>query len=156
LLTASGFLVIWAKLSSLIGIKLTLVVSILLFMAFSAGCGASQTIEQLQGPPISFEQFRPNSLAFTSIIFRTFQAISGSGLYFLPNISFFQLVPPAEYNRVNTIASVSMALALILSPLIGGAISQSGDWRWIFYYNLPLELWLSLYLYRYCPANSQI
>ncbi|KAK3934699.1 hypothetical protein QBC46DRAFT_347368 [Diplogelasinospora grovesii] len=30
-----------------------------------------------------------------------------------------------------------MALALIVSPLIGGAMSQNGDWRWIFYYNVP-------------------
>ncbi|KAI9643651.1 hypothetical protein NHQ30_008273 [Ciborinia camelliae] len=113
----SGFRLILAVVG-LLGLKPALLGSGILFIAFSAGCGASRSINEL-------------------IIFRALQGLGGAGLYSLPSIAFFQLVPPEQYNRINTVSSSIMAIALIVSPLIGGAISQTGDWRWIFYLNLP-------------------
>jgi MFS family permease len=116
------------------GIRPVLMASMVVFMGFSAGCGAARTIEQL-------------------IIFRALQGLGGAGLYSLPSIGFFQLVPPEEYNRINSISSVTMALALVVSPLIGGAISQTGDWRWIFYYNLPAGAVALVLLYLVLPSR---
>lgn len=71
-----------------------------------------------------------------SIIFRALQGVGGAGMLSLPSIAFFQLVPPAQYNTINTVSSCSMATALVVSPLIGGALSSSNHWPWIFYLKL--------------------
>ena len=42
-----GFMITWAKLSDIWGRKQTLMTSILIFTAFSAGCGGSKTLVQL-------------------------------------------------------------------------------------------------------------
>lgn len=45
--TLVGFLIIWARLSDLIGRKLMLMIAIVLFLAFSAACGGGQTALQM-------------------------------------------------------------------------------------------------------------
>jgi MFS family permease len=47
MLRLSGFLVIWAKIGHHIGLKTALLSSLVIFIAFSAGCGASQSIDEL-------------------------------------------------------------------------------------------------------------
>ncbi|PQE07474.1 major facilitator superfamily transporter protein [Rutstroemia sp. NJR-2017a BBW] len=47
LLTYTGFLIIWAKLGDIFGGKPMLMTSMVIFMAFSGGCGAAQTMTQL-------------------------------------------------------------------------------------------------------------
>ncbi|KUJ15089.1 efflux pump antibiotic resistance protein [Mollisia scopiformis] len=118
LVTYTGFLVIWSKLCDLFGLKPTMFVSMVLFMGFSAGCGAAQSMTQL-------------------IIFRAFQGVGGSGLYSITTIGFIQMVPPTRYTQITAVASSLMSLGMILGPLLGGAINDGHHWRWVFYLNVP-------------------
>ena len=43
----AGFLIVWAKFSDIFGRKWPLLEAFVLFVLFSAGCGASQTMTQL-------------------------------------------------------------------------------------------------------------
>ncbi|KAF2015122.1 MFS general substrate transporter [Aaosphaeria arxii CBS 175.79] len=115
----TGFLIIWAKTAHHIGLKSTLISSLIIFMAFSAGCEASQTIDQL-------------------IIFRAFQGIGASGAMALTSTAFFQIAPTKDYGKMSAILSCTLAVALVVSPLIGGGLSNDNHWRWIFYLNLPI------------------
>ncbi|KXX75422.1 Multidrug resistance protein 3 [Madurella mycetomatis] len=74
LLTYVAGLVIWAKLSDLFGRKPTCIAALLIFAAFSGGCGASQNIIQLA-------------------ICRAFQGIGGSGIYAVDMVMLYELVP---------------------------------------------------------------
>lgn len=47
LLTYSGLLIVWAKISDIFGRKPLLISAIALFSTFSGACGASQTLVQL-------------------------------------------------------------------------------------------------------------
>lgn len=47
LLTYSGLPIIWAKISDILGRKTCLLAALLLFLIFSAACGAAQSIVQL-------------------------------------------------------------------------------------------------------------
>ncbi|PQE07460.1 major facilitator superfamily transporter protein [Rutstroemia sp. NJR-2017a BBW] len=47
------------------------------------------------------------------------------------------MVPPSQYNIISAVASSAVALGMVLGPLVGGAINDSGDWRWAFLLNLP-------------------
>ncbi|KAI0899079.1 major facilitator superfamily domain-containing protein [Annulohypoxylon nitens] len=115
----TGFLLIWAKIAHHIGLKPALLASLILFMAFSAGCGASKSINEL-------------------IVFRALQGVGGSGTMALPSTVFFQIVPISGYSKMNAVLSCTLAIALVVSPLIGGGLSNGNHWRWVFYLNLPI------------------
>ncbi|CAD6570392.1 MAG: hypothetical protein ASARMPREDX12_003478 [Alectoria sarmentosa] len=81
MLTYTGFLIIWAKLSDIFGRKLFIIASVCLFVIFSGACGAAQTITQL-------------------IIFRALQGIGGAGTYSMAFVIFFELVPPEKFASI--------------------------------------------------------
>ncbi|KAJ5133361.1 major facilitator superfamily domain-containing protein [Penicillium atrosanguineum] len=68
------------------------------------------------------------------IICRAFQGIGAAGVYTLACFSFIRIVPPEQYKLTTTIAGGVISLGLVLGPLFGGAISNSGKWRWVFLY----------------------
>ena len=47
LITYTATIIIWAKLSDIFGRKHTLAACLLIFTAFSGGCGGAQTMNQL-------------------------------------------------------------------------------------------------------------
>jgi MFS family permease len=117
--TYSGLLIIWAKLSDIFGRKLLLVVALLLFIIFSAACGASQTFLEL-------------------IMFRWVLGFGGSGIYSIATLVFFELVPPSKYADYVALVTAVIALSVVSGPLLGGAISSHGRWRWVFLLNVPI------------------
>lgn len=51
----------------------------------------------------------------------------------LTSTAFFQIAPTADYSKMNSILSCTLAIALVVSPLIGGGLSNDNHWRWVFY-----------------------
>ncbi|GAA91229.1 major facilitator superfamily transporter [Aspergillus luchuensis IFO 4308] len=134
LLTYTGFLAPWSKCALAFGLKPTLLSSLLLFIAFSGGCGAAQSIDQL-------------------IICRTFQGIGGSGLFALGLYTLLRIVPPNRFEVANAVGSGVLTFALILGSLIGGGISSSSSWRWVFLFNVPAGGWAWIMLCLFFPKN---
>jgi EmrB/QacA subfamily drug resistance transporter len=62
------------------------------------------------------------------------------------------MVSPRERGQYMGYMMASMMLAMIAGPLVGGYITDSLSWRWIFYINMPvggaalIYLWLTLHL----------
>ncbi|KAI1298849.1 hypothetical protein F5Y03DRAFT_367215 [Xylaria venustula] len=46
------------------------------------------------------------------------------------------------------------SIGTTLGPFIGGAIVEAGDWRWVFYINLPIGGVCLLVLYRFLHVNQ--
>ncbi|KAF2251689.1 putative multidrug resistance protein fnx1 [Trematosphaeria pertusa] len=113
-----GVLVIFAKLSDIFGRKLMLSLSISIFILFSAGCGASQSLTQL-------------------IILRAFQGVGGAGCFALASVMLTELVPPEKLAQYVANLSTVYAISLLCGPIIGGAISSRSTWRWVFLLNIP-------------------
>jgi predicted MFS family arabinose efflux permease len=42
------------------------------------------------------------------------------------------LVPPSELPKYIGVVSTVFALASVVGPLMGGFISENGQWRWVF------------------------
>ncbi|RYP64797.1 hypothetical protein DL770_009128 [Monosporascus sp. CRB-9-2] len=112
-------IVICAKFSDIFGRKPVFLLSIAIFIIFSAACSASQTIIQL-------------------IVFRALQGMGGGGCFSLCTILIMELVRPEKYTKYVSNLSVVNALALLSGPIVGGAIAANTTWRWIFIINVPI------------------
>ncbi|KAF5593558.1 major facilitator superfamily transporter [Fusarium subglutinans] len=118
LVTYTGFLIIYSKLSDIFGCKLMLLLAITIFTIFSMACGASNSMVPL-------------------IVFRAFQGMGGSGIYSLSTIMVPLMVPPEKYATYISIMSSTFILSSVLGPILGGAITDHTTWRWVFYFNGP-------------------
>ncbi|QLI71431.1 Multidrug resistance protein 3 [Metarhizium brunneum] len=114
-------IIIFAKFSDIFGRKPIFLLSTATFIIFSAACSAAQTLTQL-------------------IVFRAFQGIGGGGCFSLCTIMVFDLVPPEKYAQVVANISITNAVALLVGPIIGGAIAANTTWRWIFIINVPIAV----------------
>ncbi|KAI0378118.1 putative multidrug resistance protein fnx1 [Hypomontagnella monticulosa] len=134
LITYIGGLVIWARISDLLGRKKALLVALLIFCAFSGGSGGAQTMIQL-------------------IIFRVLQGLGGSGIFSISMVMFYELVPPEKYPKCTSVVMVMYALSLVLGPIIGGVISLRASWRWVFLLNVPAGVLLGCLLFLVVPGD---
>jgi MFS family permease len=66
------------------------------------------------------------------IVFRTLQGIGGAGMYSLAQATIMEIASPQRRGLVGTVISVTLCLAFIAGPLLGGAFGKA-NWRWIFY-----------------------
>ncbi|KAI0891983.1 putative multidrug resistance protein fnx1 [Annulohypoxylon nitens] len=114
-----GAIVILSKFSDIFGRKLILLLSIMVFIIFSAACAAAQTMVQL-------------------CVFRGFQGLGGGGCWALSTIYVIEMVPPERYAKFLLHVSTANALALLCGPIVGGAIATNTTWRWIFIMNVPI------------------
>jgi MFS family permease len=88
-----------------------------------------------------------------SIIFRTFQGVGGGGSFAICNVIGFELVPEAKYAAITAFVAFVYAVSLITGPIIGGAISNSSHWRWVFLLNVPAAVPALLILLVCLPNN---
>ncbi|KAK8145449.1 hypothetical protein G3M48_004408 [Beauveria asiatica] len=113
LLTYMGFAIVISKLSDIYGRRNMLVLSWVLFTAFSLGCASSRSMVAL-------------------IICRGFQGIGASGLYSLTQIGLVEVGPSHRPSLIGAMIGATLTIAFVLGPIIGGVIVQFSDWRWLF------------------------
>ncbi|KAK3321991.1 putative efflux pump antibiotic resistance protein [Apodospora peruviana] len=118
LITYTGFIIIWTKLSDIIGRKAALTAAMVVFSAFSAGCGAAKAVDQL-------------------IVFRALQGVGAAGTYSMSILSVYDMVPREKLALNGVFISISIALATLTGPLLAGGIVLRSTWRWVFYLNVP-------------------
>ncbi len=79
------------------------------------------------------------SLGFL-IAARAFQAIGGSLLFAVSAALLTSAFPASERGRVLGMNALTVALGVSVGPTLGGLITDSLTWRWIFYVNVPLGI----------------
>ncbi len=72
-------------------------------------------------------------LTDSSIIFRAFQGLGGSGIFSMVFVSIPEIVPPARFGVVSGLIGAVFASSSAVGPTVGGAITSNTTWRWIFY-----------------------
>ena len=112
---------LYGKLGDLYGRKRLFMFSIALFLVGSAASGAAQDMGQL-------------------IAFRGLQGLGAGGLMVGVMAIIGDLVPPRERGKYQGFMAAVMMLAMIGGPFIGGFLTDSINWRWTFYINLPLGI----------------
>ena len=85
------------------------------------------------------------------IFFRVLQGTTGGGLQPLSQAVLLEEFPPEERGKAMAFWSLGIVAAPILGPTLGGWITDTYSWRWVFYINVPVGilslLMISLFLY---------
>jgi len=103
------------------GRKNLFMVCLIGFTVTSMLCGAAQTIEQM-------------------VVMRIFQGAFGAALVPLCQAIMLDIYPVEKRSQAMAIWGLGVMVGPISGPTIGGYLTDTYNWRWVFYVNLPFGL----------------
>jgi len=109
-----------------IGRKRLLIFSIVLFTGASMLCGAAVSMPML-------------------IIARIVQGVGGGGMQPIAQSILLESFPRGQHGKAMAVYGAGIVVAPVIGPTLGGWITDSYTWRWIFYINLPVGI-LAIFL----------
>jgi EmrB/QacA subfamily drug resistance transporter len=121
MLSSTISIILFGKLSDIYGRKHVLITGIITFVIASVMCGFATNMFEL-------------------IIFRGIQGIGGGILISLPFIVVGEIFSPRERAKFMGILASVFGLADVLGPILGGVITDTLGWRWIFFVNVPVGI----------------
>jgi MFS transporter, DHA2 family, multidrug resistance protein len=74
------------------------------------------------------------------IVFRVFQGATGGGLQPLSQAILMEAFPPEKRAKAMAFWALGIVVAPMLGPVLGGWITDSYSWRWLFYINIPVGI----------------
>ncbi|KAJ2081995.1 hypothetical protein H4R24_001911 [Coemansia sp. RSA 988] len=119
MLTFTALQSIFSKVSEIFGRMPVLIISLAVFSAGSAVCGAASTMDML-------------------IAGRAIAGCGGCGVSTMVQVIMIDLLPLRKRAMYMSYMSFTSTLAVVAGPLIGGAITDHWVWRWCFYLNIPI------------------
>jgi MFS transporter, DHA2 family, multidrug resistance protein len=108
-------------LSAHLGRRNYFLLSIAIFTLASALCGMATSLVQL-------------------ILFRVLQGLAGGGLQPSSQGVLLDAFPPERQGVAMTLFGLAALLAPVVGPTLGGWMTDSYSWRWVFYINIPVGL----------------
>jgi DHA2 family multidrug resistance protein len=106
-------------LANFFGRKRLLLFSVIGFTASSFLCGLAPTLPLL-------------------IIFRCIQGACGGGLQPLSQAILMEVFPPQDRGKAMGFWGLGIVVAPMLGPVLGGWLTDTYSWRWVFYINVPI------------------
>ena len=91
------------------------------FTVASMLCGVALTIEQM-------------------VAYRLLQGVFGAALVPLSQAVMLDIFPPAKRGSAMAIWGMGVMLGPIMGPTLGGWLTDSYSWRWVFFVNLPFGI----------------
>ncbi|KAJ0120674.1 hypothetical protein J7T55_015405 [Diaporthe amygdali] len=119
LLTATIFLPLYGQFADVFGRRWPTIAGVALFALGSGISGGA------------------NSAAMM-IAGRLVQGVGAAGINSMTQIIIGDLLPVRERPKYMGIVFAVFGVGTAIGPPIGGVIAQNGDWRWVFYLNLPV------------------
>jgi MFS transporter, DHA2 family, multidrug resistance protein len=108
-------------LANFFGRKRILLMSVFGFTLASLACGLAPSLPAL-------------------IFFRVIQGATGGGLQPLSQAIMLESFPPQQRGKAMAFWALGIVVAPMLGPVLGGWITDTYSWRWVFYINLPVGI----------------
>ncbi|MEW6185854.1 MAG: MDR family MFS transporter [Thermodesulfobacteriota bacterium] len=132
MITSTVIVPIAGKLSDLFGRKRLYLIGQGVFILGALLSGFSQTLTQL-------------------IFFRALQGI-GAGTMMANTVAITaDLFPPAERGKYSGMMTGVMGLSSVIGPTLGGFITDTLSWHWVFWVNIPLGITVITLVFLYFP-----
>jgi MFS transporter, DHA2 family, multidrug resistance protein len=92
-----------------------------LFLAASALCGAATSLTQM-------------------VLFRALQGVGAAFIGSMAQTIMFDINAPSKQARAMSIWGMVVIIGPITGPFLGGYLTETLNWRWVFYINLPIGI----------------
>jgi len=103
------------------GRKNLFITCIIGFTLTSMLCGMAQSLEQM-------------------VLFRVLQGITGAALVPLSQATMLDIFPFEQRAQAMAIFGIGVMVGPIMGPTLGGYLTDTMSWRWVFYVNLPFGI----------------
>ncbi len=123
---------IYGKLSDQFGRKNLLLFGVFLFLLGSALSGLSQDMIQL-------------------IIFRGIQGLGAGSIFPIALAVIGDLFTPRERGRYQGLFGAVFGISALIGPALGGYLTDSISWHWVFYVNIPIGAVALFIIWRLLP-----
>jgi EmrB/QacA subfamily drug resistance transporter len=121
LLTSTISVPFYGKLSDIYGRKPLLMIGVTIFLVGSALSGLSQDMWQL-------------------ILFRGIQGLGAGALFPISLAVIGDLFTPQERGKYQGLFGAVFGIAFLIGPALGGLVTDTLSWHWIFYINIPIGI----------------
>jgi EmrB/QacA subfamily drug resistance transporter len=136
LLTATVSGPIYGKLSDLYGRRYIFVAGVAIFLIGSLLCGVSQDMTQF-------------------ILFRGLQGLGAGALFPVALAIIGDIFAPSERGKYQGLFGAVFGLSSLIGPAIGGIITDTIGWHWVFFVNLPLGVLILVIIWRTLPVHTE-
>lgn len=89
------------------------------------------------------------------ILFRAVQGLGGGVMLALSFVTVGDLFPPSERGKFQGLIAGVFGISSVLGPTLGGYLTDSLSWQWIFYVNLPLGIPVIFLFIRLFPDTAK-
>ena len=99
-----------------------------------------------------------NSLA-EIVAARLLQGVFGAALVPMSQVVLMEINPPAKQGSAMAVWGMGVMVGPILGPTLGGWLTDSYDWRWVFFINIPIGIAATYGIWKYIhpvPASRRM
>jgi len=117
-----------------IGARRLFIGSVAGFIIASMLCGLAQNLGQM-------------------VAFRALQGVAGAFIAPLSQAFMLDTTRPSRHPQIMAIWGMGIMIGPILGPILGGWLTETANWRWVFYVNLPVGVASLAILFAYLPTR---
>jgi EmrB/QacA subfamily drug resistance transporter len=136
LLTATVSGPLYGKLSDLFGRRIIFMIGVSVFLIGSVLCAISGEMWQL-------------------ILFRGIQGLGAGALFPVSLAIIADIFAPSERGKYQGFFGAIFGISFLIGPAIGGILTDTVGWHWIFLVNVPLGLVVLLVIWRTLPIRIE-
>lgn len=119
-----------------IGARRLFIGSVAAFICTSMLCGLAQNLEEM-------------------VLFRAMQGVAGAFIAPLSQAFMLDTTRPSRHPPIMAIWGMGIMIGPILGPILGGWLTETANWRWVFFVNLPIGVLALAILIAYLPQPEQ-
>ncbi len=119
-----------------IGARRLFIGSVAGFILASMLCGLAQNLEEM-------------------VAFRALQGVAGAFIAPLSQSFMLDATRPSRHPQIMAIWGMGIMIGPILGPILGGWLTETANWRWVFFVNLPVGIAALAILIAYLPKRPQ-